>query len=145
MRRKSLHKTRFRYASKPVILTAICCGDRTCTSNSQLPLYMHVRGVRLKLVYNISQFDGIDHEANALFNDGVACSVSYCRYSALSRKWQFLLLKLTYCCKGSRTGFVLISRGQTLFRTEGKGLQCTFTMGLFYVLSISCLLYAHIP
>jgi len=36
-------------------------------------------------------------------------------YSALSRKWQFLLLKLTYCCKGSRTGFVLVSRGQTLF------------------------------
>jgi len=33
--------------------------------------------VGLKLVSSILQFDAI--EANALFNDGVACSVSCCR------------------------------------------------------------------
>jgi len=53
-------------------------------------------------------------------------------YSALSRKWQFLLLKLTYCCKGSRTGFVLVSRGQTLFRTEGGIGSGHARLGLYW-------------
>ena len=83
-RKKNLHKTRFRYASKPVILTAICCGDGTCTSNSQLLLYTLGGWGWNGLQYNILQFGGI--EANALFKTGLLALAAYLAadYSSLS-------------------------------------------------------------